>query len=109
MFSTEGGCRINGKSGQFNRSNKVQKVAKKRTTSENVWIGDIFQVNNAGIASNVHCWKEKTALIAGDSMLNCLDGWQLSKKGNMKVRAFPGSTIADLRQHYIQPLLKKRP
>ena len=57
----------------------------------------------------MHCWKEKTTLIAGDSMLNGLDERRLSNKGNVKVRAFPGSTIADLRKHYIQSLLKKRP
>ena len=110
LCSTEGGgCRINGKSGQINGSNEVQKVAKRRTFSEKAEIGDSFQVNNAGIASNVHCWKEKTTIIAGDSMLNGLDERRLGNKGNVKVRAFPGSTIADLREHYIQPLLKKRP
>jgi len=107
LCSTEGAvCRINGKSGQFNGSYEVQKVAKKRIPSEKV---GSFQVNNAGIASNVHCWKERTTLIAGDSMLNGLDERRLSNKGNVKVRAFPGCTIADLREHYIQPLLKKRP
>ena len=61
LVSTQGGgCRINGKSGQFNGSNEVQKVAKTRTPSEKIGIGDSFKVNNAGIASNVHCWKEKT-------------------------------------------------
>ena len=56
LFSTEGvGYRINGKSGQFNGSNEAQKVAKTRTPSEKIGIGDSFQVNNAGIASNVHC------------------------------------------------------
>ena len=110
LCSTEGAvCRINGKSGQFNGSYEVQKVAKKRIPSEKVGIDDSFQVNNAGIASNAHCWKERTTLIAGDSMLNGLDERRLSNKGNVKVRAFPGCTIADLREHYIQPLLKKRP
>jgi len=66
-------------------------------------------VNNAGIASNVHCWKERTTLIAGDSMLNGLAERQLSNKETVKAHAFPGCTIADLREHYIQPLLKKRP
>ena len=58
-------------------------------------------MNNAGIASNVHCWKEKTTIIAGDSMLNGLDERRLGNKGNVKVRAFPGSTIADLRKSTI--------
>ena len=42
-------------------------------------------------------------------MLNGLDERRLSNKGNLKVRAFPGLTIADLREHYIQLLLKKLP
>ena len=110
LFNTEGcGCRINGKSGQLTGGNEVHKVAKKRASSDRDWIGDSVQVNIAGKVSNMHCWKEKTTLIAGDSMLNGLDERRLRNKGNVKVRAFPGSTIADLRQHYIQPLLKKRP
>ena len=36
----------------------------------------------------MHCWKEKTTLIAGDSMLNGLDERRLSNKVNVKVRAF---------------------
>jgi len=96
LCTEDGGCRINGKSGQFNGSNEVQKVAKQRTPSEKVGIGDSFQVNNAGIASNVHCWKERTTLIAGDSMLNGLAERQLSNKGSVKAHAFPGCTIADL-------------
>ena len=56
LFSTEGGgCRTNGKSGQCNGSNEVQKEAKQCKPSEKVGIGDSLQVNNAGIASNVHC------------------------------------------------------
>ena len=42
-------------------------------------------------------------------MLNGLDERRLSNKGSVKVLAFPGCTIADLREHYIQQLLKKRP
>ena len=42
-------------------------------------------------------------------MLSGLDERRLSNKGNVKVRAFLGCTKADLREHYIQPLLKKQP
>ena len=112
LFSTEsGGCRINGKNGHVNGNNEVQKVAEKHISSERVFqIGDSFQVNNTGLGLNVHCWKEKTTVIADDSILNGLDECcYLSSKGNVNVRAFPGSTKADIRDHYIQPLLEKRP
>ena len=53
--------------------------------------------------------ERKNYLTAGDSKLNGLDEHHLSKKGKTKVRAFPGSSLVDLRKHYIQLLLKKRP
>ena len=37
-----------------------------------------------------------------------MDERPLSNKGNVKVRAFPGFAIAELREDYIQPLLKKQ-
>ena len=73
------------------------------------WDWNKVQLINTGKGFNVHCWKEKTTVTAGDSMLSGLDERPLSVKGNVKVHAFSGSTIADLREHYIQPLLKKRP
>ena len=64
LLSTEGGgCRINRKSDQYNSGDEVQKVAKKRTSSENLFgIGDNFQVKKARNVFNVHCWKEKQLL-----------------------------------------------
>ena len=111
LNSTEcGGCRMNGKGGKFNGSNEVEKGAKKRSSSIKLsGVGDKVQENNTGKVSDVHCWKEKTTLIVGDSMLSGLDERRLSNKGDVKVRAFPESTIEDLREHYIQPLLKKQP
>ena len=111
LNSTEGGgCRMHGKDGQFVGSNEAEKEAIKCTSSIKVnGTGDKVQVNDAGKVSGVHHWKGKTTLITGDSMLSGLDERRLSNKCNVKVRVFPGCTIADLREHYIQPLLKKQP
>ena len=48
-------------------------------------------------------------LVARDSMLSGLEERSLSDKGTVKVGAFPGSTIDDLRKHYIHQLLEERP
>ena len=56
-----------------------------------------------------HTWKRGTVLIMGDSMLYGVDEKKLSKKSTVKVRCFSGSTIKDLHQFYIKPLLAKKP
>ena len=111
LVNSEGGAyKMNGKGGQFDGGNAAEKADEKRISSEKLDDSkEEFQLNTPGKVSDVHCWKENTILIAGDSMLSGLDERRLSSKGGVKVRAFPGSTIADLREHYIQPLLKKRP
>ena len=45
----------------------------------------------------------------GDSMLHGIDERRMSKNGLVKVRCFPGSTVADLKNFYMQPLLSKKP
>ena len=45
----------------------------------------------------------------GDNMLNNVDEQQLDKRGMVKLRRFSGSTINDLKLHYMIPLLRKRP
>ena len=56
-----------------------------------------------------HTWKRGTVLIMGNSMLYGVDEKKLSKNGTVKVRCFSGSTIKDLHQFYIKPLLAKKP
>ena len=43
LFSTGGGCRINGKSGQINGSNEVQKVAKNAHPQKRLGLVIVFK------------------------------------------------------------------
>ena len=63
---------------------------------------------NADDASDVHLWRKGTTLITGDSILYCL----MKKRchnGSVKVRVFAGATIEDLKDCYINQLLRKQP
>ena len=101
LISTQGGnCRVNKNGGKFLEINEAEKVVRKRMSSEKESaIGDNVQLINAGNNPNVHCCKGKPTLIAGDSMLSCLDERHLSNKGNVNICAFPSSIIVDLQEH----------
>ena len=58
------------------------------------------------LSSSNKTW-DNTTLIAGDSMLHGIDETR-SKKTVVKICCFPGAKIDNM-DHYLQPLLKKRP
>ena len=64
------------------------------------------QTNDKQVTAN----KKQNIVIAGDSMLNNIeDQYNLNtKKANVSIRAFPGSTIEDFKD-YITPLAQKKP
>ena len=47
-------------------------------------------------------------VIAGDSIIQNIRGWELSKTSKVVVKSFPGATIQDM-EDYIKPLLRKEP
>lgn len=58
---------------------------------------------------DVHCWPSGTVLIAGSSMLQGLQEKRLAVKGvNVKVRANPGATVRDMKDH-LNAYLRKKP
>ena len=65
--------------------------------------------STTGDVPGVYPWKKGTILVMGDSMLNGVDERSLSNNGLVKVRSFSGSTISDLQNYYMKPLLRKKP
>lgn len=55
-----------------------------------------------------HKWNPKTTLVVGDSTIAGIDETRISGSRNVKVRTFPGATIADM-YDYLKLLLKKCP
>ena len=71
----------------------------------------MFNMNNNIIRKKLKrkgLWPEGTIAICGDSILNNIDQNRLSRKRNVKVFNFPGSTIFDL-YDYLQPIIRKKP
>ena len=66
-------------------------------------------IKQSYVEQESHAWKKGTVLILGDSMLHGIDEKKLSKNGLVKVRCFPGSTINEMKNFYMQPLLCKKP
>ena len=60
-------------------------------------------------AENVTREREERPLIivAGDSIVKGVKGWLMSRRANVKVFAFFGSTITDM-EHFIKPFINKQ-
>ena len=72
--------------------------------------GVISDKANTPLATQeLHTWRKGTVLIMGDSMLHGIDERRMSKNGLVKIRCFPGSTVADLKNFYMHHLLSKKP
>ena len=56
-----------------------------------------------------HTWRKRTVLIMSDSMLHGNEERRMSQIGLVKVKYFPSSTVANLNNLYMQPLLSKKP
>ena len=65
--------------------------------------------NQSDNTSETQPWRKGTTLIAGDSILYGIDERKICQNGSVKVRVFSGTTIEDLRDYYIKPLLRKKP
>eukprot|EP00112_Aurelia_sp_Birch-Aquarium-sp1_P015394 Seg3405.1 transcript_id=Seg3405.1/GoldUCD/mRNA.D3Y31 product="hypothetical protein" protein_id=Seg3405.1/GoldUCD/D3Y31 len=59
-------------------------------------------------AQQQHHWPKGTVLIAGDSIISGINEKSFEGPKYIKVRSFPGATIADMRD-YLKPLLRKNP
>ena len=65
--------------------------------------------NKSDNTNETQPWRKGTTLIAGDSILYGIDERKICQNGSVKVRVFSGTTIEDLRDYYIKPLLRKKP
>ena len=52
--------------------------------------------------------RKPVAVIAGDSIIQNIRGWSLSKTNKVVVKSFPGATSEDM-EDYIKPILRKDP
>ena len=88
----------------------TENTTQKRTTRVSIADGVICEKTKTSLSTQeLHAWKKETVLIMGDSMLHGIDERRMSKNGLVKVRCFPGATVADLKNFYMQPLLSKKP
>ena len=71
-------------------------------------VNPLTQEDNLPSNDTQNKWPEGTICIAGDSILNGIDGSLLSQKRLVKVRQFPGATITDL-YDCLKPILKRHP
>ena len=52
--------------------------------------------------------KKPVTVIAGDSIIQHIRGWSISRSNKVVVKSFPGATIEDM-EDFVKPLLRKKP
>ena len=62
---------------------------------------------HTGSTSNAQTNKPVT-VVAGDSIIQNIRGWSLSKANKVVVKSFPGATTEDM-EDFIKPILRKEP
>ena len=86
------------------------KFEKKYTISANNKTVDVLQQDSKEKNHDIKDRKDTKPLVivAGDSMIKNLNGRMMSRKNNVKIHCFPGSTTEDMTD-FVKPLLKKNP
>ena len=83
------------------KKNKEKNKTRERNPEKNV------KELQSGLGNNAQTRKPVT-VIAGDSIIQNIRGWSLSKTNKVVVKPFPGATAEDM-QDFIKPILRKDP
>ena len=86
------------------------KISKKYTISANNKTADVLPQDSKEKNHDIKDRKDTKplAIVAGDSIIKDLNGRLMSRKNNVKIHCFPGSTTEDMTD-FVKPLLKKNP
>ena len=86
------------------------KSKKKYTSSANNKTAEVLPQDSKEKSHNIKDRKDTKPLvnIAGDSIIKDLNGRMMSRKHNVKIHCFSGSTTEDMTD-FVKPLLKKNP
>ena len=92
------------------RKNENVKISKKYTTSANNETAEVLLRDSKEKNRDIKDRKDTKALVivAGDSIIKDLNGIMMSRKNNVKIHCFPGSTTEDMTD-FVKPFLKKNP
>ena len=92
------------------RKDENVKISKKYTISANNKTADVLPQDSEEKNHDIKDRKDTKPLVivAGDSIIKDLNGRMMSRKNNVKIHCFPGSTTEDMTD-FVKPLLKKNP
>ena len=92
------------------RKDENVKISKKCTISANNKTADVLPQDSKEKNHDIKDRKDTKPLVivAGDSIIKDLNGRMMSRKNNVKIHCFPGSTTEDMTD-FVKPLLKKNP
>ena len=92
------------------RKDENVKISKKYTISANNKTADVLRQDSKEKNHDIKDRKDikPLVIVAGDSIIKDLNGRMMSRKNNVRIHCFPGSTTEDMTD-FVKPLLKKNP
>ena len=64
--------------------------------------------SHSGANNNNEHARKPVTVVVGDSIIQHIRGWSISKSNKVVVRSFPGATTEDM-EDFVKPLLRKKP
>ena len=64
--------------------------------------------SHSGANNNNEHARKPVTVIAGDSIIQHIRGWSISRSNKVVVKSFPGASIEDM-EDFVKPLLRKKP
>ena len=81
---------------------------RKRRSSRSTKSSSNGEDSHSGANNNNERARKPVTVIAGDSIIQHIRGWSISRSNQVVVKSFPGATTEDI-EDFVKPLLRKKP
>ena len=85
-----------------------QNMRRNRRSSRSTKSSSNGEDSHSGANNNNEHARKPVTVIAGDSIIQHIRGWSISRSNQVVVKSFPGATTEDI-EDFVKPLLRKKP
>ena len=85
-----------------------QNMRRNRRSSRSTKSSSNGEDSHSGANNNNEHARKPVTVIAGDSIIQHIRGWRISRGNKLVVKSFPGATTEDM-EDFVKPLLRKKP
>ena len=85
-----------------------QNTRRNRRSSRSSKSSSNAEDSHSGANNNNEHARKPVTVIAGDSIIQHICGWSISRSNKVVIKSFPGATTEDM-EDFVKPLLRKKP